>query len=54
MRIEHRLQRALERLAVLAERRVIDDRGRDAGFGARVPGRPRRDRLETTSAISAG
>ena len=32
VRFECRLQRALERFAVLAERRVIDDRRRDAGL----------------------
>jgi hypothetical protein len=31
MCLQHRLQRALERLAILAEARVIDDLGRNAG-----------------------
>jgi hypothetical protein len=33
VRFEFALQRALERLAVVAERTVIDHRGRDAGRG---------------------
>ena len=54
VRLQLVLQRALERLAVLAERLVIDDGGADAcGRGAlqvlRAAGS-----LETTSAISAG
>ena len=48
------LQRALERLAVLAERLVVDDRGGDAGR-ARARCKPLGvGSLETTSAISAG
>ena len=48
------LQRALEGFAVLAECRVVDDRGRDS-LGACARASPAASgRLESTSAISAG
>ena len=53
MLLQHRLQRALERGAVLAEFCVIDDFGRDAG-GACADKPAGVGRFDTTSAISAG
>ena len=54
VRLQFILQRALERLAVLAEFAVVDD-GRPDAFGRRARFSPSAaGSLETTSAISAG
>ena len=54
VRVERRLQRALERRAVLAERLVVDDLGRDAGRARASQGRRHPAGSTSTSAISAG